>query len=92
MGFNKQTDLVLRAYARQSFPTSENSVNRHLQDELQRLETTIKSMSDATIQVADAPPVKPKRGTVRFSVLPWDPLADGSEGLVVYNGTAWVDV
>jgi hypothetical protein len=92
VGFNKQTDLVLRNYARQAFPTSENSVNRYLTDELQRLETTIRSISDASIQVAEAPPTKPRRGTVRFSVLPWDPLADGSEGLVVYNGTAWVAV
>jgi hypothetical protein len=29
---------------------------------------------------------------VRFSTLPWNPLSNNAEGLVVYNGSAWVAV
>jgi hypothetical protein len=29
---------------------------------------------------------------VRYAVSPWDPLGNGTTGLMVYNGTAWVGV
>jgi hypothetical protein len=29
---------------------------------------------------------------VRYAVSPWNPLGNGTQGLVVYNGTTWVAV
>ena len=64
----------------------------NLIDEFQRIENTLLSMADADIQTTDKEPSNPRRGTVRFNVLPWNPLSNNSQGLVVYNGTAWVAV
>lgn len=92
MPINEQTDLVLRQYVRKNFPTIEASVNTYISDELQRIENAINSLSEASIQATDQEPVNPRKGTVRFNVLPWDALGNSSQGMVVYNGTAWVAV
>ena len=97
MAVNNITDLLVRNYS-QSFvgltPTTkfETDIHLHLLNELQKLEETVKSLSEASIQSTDQAPSKPKRGMVRFNVLPWNPLSNNSLGLVVYNGTAWVAV
>ena len=64
----------------------------YLEDELQKIELTIQTLADASIQVADDAPDNPRKGMVRYAVSGWDPLGDGSTGLMVYNGTAWVAV
>lgn len=92
MAINDKVDLVLQRYARQPFPTIPEALDRYLQDELRRLETAIQSLSEASIQATDEPPANPRKGTVRFALSPWDPLGNGTLGLVVYNGTAWVAV
>ena len=92
MPINEQTDLVLRQYVRKNFPTIEASVNNYISDELQRIENVINSLSEAAIQATDQEPANPRKGTVRFNVLPWDALGNNSQGMVVYNGTAWVAV
>lgn len=92
MPINEQTDLVLRQYVRKNFPTIEASVNNYISDELQRIENAINSLSEASIQATDQEPTNPRKGTVRFNVLPWDALGNNSQGMVVYNGTAWVAV
>jgi hypothetical protein len=92
MPINEQTDLVLRQYVRKPFPTLESSVNTYISDELQRIENAINSLSEASIQATDQAPTNPRKGTVRFNVLPWDPLGTSAQGMVVYNGSAWVAV
>jgi len=73
-------------------PSLEDDLKRYIQQELQQLERSISTLVSSSVQVADNPPDSPRKGMLRFNVSPWDPLGDASEGLVVYNGTAWVDV
>jgi hypothetical protein len=68
------------------------SIQMYIQEELQRIEASINQIADATIQVADNEPETKRKGMVRYAVSPWDPLGNSYEGLVVYNGTAWVQV
>lgn len=92
MATNEQTDVVISGYNKRPSPTTEQALKLYLSLELQAIEKTLKSLEESAIQVIDAAPSNPKKGMVRYNVSPWNPLGDGSEGLVVYNGTAWVDV
>jgi hypothetical protein len=92
MAISDKTDLVVNRYIRRQYPEIDEGVRRYIQDELQRIEQSILSITEASIQVADAAPDNPVKGMVRFNIDPWDPLGDDSEQLVVYNGTAWVAV
>ena len=92
MAVSSKTDLVVDKYARQPYPVLEDSPRKYIQDELQRIEQAVSRLADAAIQVADAAPENPVKGMVRYAVTGWDPLGDGSTGLMVYNGTAWVAV
>lgn len=93
MSINSRTDVVLDRYVRRSLPALlDADLQQFLTEEFQRLENVITDNAEAFIQATDVAPEKPRRGTVRYNVLPWDPLSDNSEGLVVYNGTAWVAV
>lgn len=92
MAINESSDLLLQQYIRRYIPELEESILAFLQGELQGIEASLRSVADGTIHTTDQAPPKPKRGMVRFSVLPWDPLSNNAEGLVVYNGTAWVAV
>ena len=88
---DKLNQLVTR-YTRRQAPTLDADVRPYLQDELRAIEASIRSLSDAAIQVADRAPDNPRKGMVRYAVTGWDPLGDGTTGLVVYNGTTWVAV
>ena len=88
---DKLNQLVTR-YTRRQPPTLEADLRLYLQDELREIESSIRSLSDAAIQVADRAPDNPRKGMVRYAVTGWDPLGDGTTGLVVYNGTTWVAV
>jgi len=92
MPLSDRTDLLITDYEQRQFPDLEESVRLHLQEELKAIETAIASLSNAAIQVTDDAPEKPVKGMVRYAVTGWDPLGDGTTGLVVYNGTAWVAV
>ena len=92
MAISDKTDLVVNKYVRRQYPELEEGVRRYIQGELQRIEQSLQTVTQASIQVADAAPDNPVRGMVRFNIDPWDPLGDGSEKLIVYNGTAWVAV
>ena len=83
---------LVTKYVRRQFPELEEGVRRYISDELQRIEQSISTLASASIQVADAAPDNPVKGMVRYAVTGWDPLGDGSTGLMVYNGTAWVAV
>ena len=86
---NDRTDAVVYPYTRRQVPALEESFRTFVPDELQQIERSIKSLADAVPQVADADPDKPRKGMVRYAISPWNPLGNGQEGLVVYNGTAW---
>lgn len=92
MALNDKTDQLVTKYVRRQFPELEEGVRRYISDELQRIEQSISTLASASIQVADAAPDNPVKGMVRYAVTGWDPLGDGSTGLMVYNGTAWVAV
>ena len=92
MAVNEKTNVVLSGYNRSNTPLLEQDLRKYLQDELQRIETSIRSLITSGVEVLDEPPLNPIRVMVKFNISPWDALGDGSEGLVVYNGTAWVDV
>ena len=92
MALSDKTNLLVRDYIRQQYPTLEEGVQQYLDDELARIELALASVTRAAIQVSDNAPENPVKGMVRYAVSGWDPLGDGSTGLMVYNGTAWVAV
>ena len=92
MATNEITDVVINPYTRRPIPSIEASIILYLATELQTIENSLKSIIEGSIQVIDNPPDKPKKGMVRYAVSPWNPLGNNFEGLVVYNGTAWVQV
>jgi len=92
MPLNDKSNQLVTKYVRRQFPELEDGVRRYIQDELQRIEQSISTVASASIQVADAAPENPVKGMVRYAVTGWDPLGDGSTGLMVFNGSAWVAV
>ena len=92
MALSDKTNQLINKYSRRQFPEFEQGLRRYIQDEFQRIEQSIRTIADASIQVAEAPPDNPVKGMVRYAVSPWNPLNNGFSGLVVYNGTAWVAV
>jgi len=90
MAVNNKSNVVINTYIRGNPPILEEGNERYLQDELQRIEAAIRSLATAGIEVLDEPPQDPVKGMVKYNL--WDALGDSSEGLVVYNGTAWVAV
>ena len=92
MALSDKTNLLVKDYIRQQYPTLEEGVQQYLDDELSRIELALASVARASIQVADAAPDNPVKGMVRYAVSPWDPLGNGFSGLVVYSGNAWVQV
>ena len=92
MAINEKTDVTITEYRRSQRPVVQNDFVKYMMTELQRVESSLSTITSSSIQVADREPDNPQRGMVRFNVTPWDPLGDASEGLVVYNGTGWVAV
>lgn len=92
MPTNEVTGVTVSTYTRRPVPSLEASLILYLAQELQAIENAVKSVIEGTIQVADNPPDKPKKGMVRYAVTPWNPLGNNYQGLVVYNGSSWVQV
>lgn len=92
MALSDKTNVIVQSYSRTQYPVLEEGLRRYFQDELQRIETAIKTLANAAITVTEDEPDTPIKGMVRYAVSPWDPLGSGYEGLVVYNGSAWVAV
>ena len=93
MALLDKLNLIVNRYVRRQLPTLRNDdVGRFLQEELRELEAVIQSLADASVQVTDREPEGLRKGMVRYAVSPWNPLGNGTQGLVVYNGTAWVAV
>ena len=92
MAINEKTNLVLNGYLRGKSPVFQEGYERYVQDELQRIEASLRSLVTAGVEVLDQPPKNPVKGMLKYNISPWDPLSDSSEGLVLFNGTTWVDV
>lgn len=93
MALSDKLNLIVNRYVRRQLPTLRvDDVGRFLQEELRELEASMQSLADASVQVTDREPEGLRRGMVRYAVSPWNPLGNGTQGLVVYNGTAWVAV
>ena len=92
MALSDRTDLLVKDYQNRMFPELEESVKLYLQEELKNIESAVVALNTAAIQVTDKAPASPVRGMVRYAVTGWDPLGNGTTGLMVYNGTAWVAV
>lgn len=93
MALSDKLNLIVNRYVRRQLPTlRDDDVGRFLQEELRELEAAIQSLADASVQVTDREPEGLRKGMVRYAVSPWNPLGNGTQGLVVYNGTAWVAV
>jgi len=89
MAVNDKTEVTVTDYIRSQRPVVADDLTKYIFNELQRIQTSIGSLTNAATQVTDRAPDNPQKGMIRFNVSPWDPLGDSSEGLVVYNGTAW---
>ena len=92
MSLSDKINLLVSRYARRQTPRLEDSLGPYIQDELREIEASIRSLAEASVQVADREPEGVRKGMVRYAVSPWNPLGNGATGLVVYNGTAWVAV
>jgi hypothetical protein len=95
MAVNVKTDMTLTRYSRGLYPQTLEGLHPFLQNELLRIDNFANEVSESGITVADNPPTNPKKGMVRYAVDPWFPLShitSGDTKLVVYNGTAWVEV
>ena len=90
MAVNQKLNLTLQPYDRGSTPTIEQDYINYLQDELSKIERALRSLNVAGIEVLDAPPLSPVKGMLKYNL--WDEFSDGSEGLVYYNGSAWVSI
>ncbi len=88
MALSDKTNLLVQPYVRTQYPVLDEGIKRYIQDELQRIETSVRSLSQAAIQVTEDPPEQPVKGMVRYAVSPWNP--GSGDGLYIYNGTAWV--
>jgi len=92
MALSDKTNQLVTKYTRRQYPELEDGVRLYIQEEFRRIEQSLSTVAEASIQVAEAPPANPVKGMVRYAVSPWNPLNNGYNGLVVYNGTAWVAV
>ena len=53
MALSDRTNMLVKDYIRSSYPELEEGVRTYLEDELQKIELTIQTLADASIQVAD---------------------------------------
>jgi len=88
MALSDKTNLLVQPYVRTQYPVLDEGIKRYIQDELQRIESSVRSLSQAAIQVTEDPPEQPVKGMVRYAVSPWNP--GSGDGLYIYNGTTWV--
>jgi hypothetical protein len=87
---NSKVELEIEPFILADFPVAQDEVfGVWLLEELRRLQLTVDHLTEAAPQVADRAPDLPRVGTIRWNVQPWNPLADGLEGYVQYNGSAW---
>lgn len=93
MSLSDKINLLVSRYVRREIPRLEvDNLGPYIQEELREIEASLRSITEASLQVADREPEGVRKGMVRYAVSPWNPLGNGFSGLVVYNGTSWVAV
>jgi hypothetical protein len=92
MSVDDKQNVTLTAYIRRSTPALPESMRMFITEELRQIEASMRSLIDASPQVLNSAPDALRKGMVRYAVAPWNPLNNGYTGLVVYNGSSWVQV
>lgn len=85
----EENELSVQPYVREDMPDDPDSLRDYLAEELWKIERTLHHILQTSIQVAETEPENSQKGMIRHNKLPWDPLGDGSEGLVWYDGSSW---
>jgi len=90
MALSDLLNVLVKNYVRRPNPTlKQDELGPYVQTQLSEIEATMATLADAAVTVSEEEPTSKRKGMVRYSVLPWDPLGDGTEGLVVYEGNNW---
>lgn len=93
MSLSNKINMLVSRYVRRQVPNLDpDFLPNYLQEELREVEASIQSLSDASLQVTNREPENPRKGMVRYAIAPWNPLSNGTQGLVVYDGTAWASI
>ena len=74
MTVSEKTDAVVQPYIRSQYPVLDEGVRRYVQDELQRIETSIRTLVTSAVQVSESEPSNPVRGMIRYAISPWSPV------------------
>lgn len=90
MALSDLLNVLVKNYVRRPTPTlKQDELGPYVQNQLSEIEATMSSLTDAAVTVSDQEPTSKRKGMVRYAVSPWDPLGDGTTGLVVYEGSQW---
>jgi hypothetical protein len=90
MALSDLLNVLVKNYVRRPTPTlKQDELGPYVQNQLSEIEATMSSLTDAAVTVSDQEPTSKRKGMIRFAVSPWDPLGDGTQGLVVYEGSSW---
>lgn len=92
MALSDKLYQLVQRYVRGQPPVIEADLRRYIQDELSSIEATTRTLAEAAVQVENRAPEHPRIGMLRYAAEGWDPIGDGTTGLVVFDGTAWVAV
>lgn len=82
-------DLQVPNYIKSPRPVIQDSIPTYIDDELEKIKVTLDHLVLASPQVATSEPERKIKSMIRYAKLPWDPLSDGSEGFVYWDGAAW---
>jgi hypothetical protein len=83
-----KSDVQIESYVRSSPPVLPDGVPQYLQNELQRIERSIRSLGLAAPAAADQEPKIKLNGMIRYAVDPWDPLGTGTNVHVYWDGNS----
>jgi len=94
MTVNERREFIPVPYVMDDVPTIgldpiNDPLHRFAQEQFRLIQESLNSIARGTLQVADQEPREPLRGMIRINKLPWDPLKNGSEGIIAYNGSGW---
>lgn len=90
MALSDLLNVLVKNYVRRPTPTlKQDELGPYVQNQLSEIEATMSSLTDAAVTVSDQEPTSKRKGMIRYAVSPWDPLGDGTTGLVVYEGSSW---
>ena len=57
------------------YPELDEGLRQYIEEELQKIELSIQTLADASIQVSEHPPANPRKGMVRFgNRYGWEPV------------------